>query len=217
MMLGMWKQAQKVAELVMEHVAQIRVAMDAFFQSTKAFLEDRDRERAETLATETHRAESEADDIRRRVEQKLLAGVLLAASRRQILEIMEQVDRLASSAQTALNYLLVQHVQIPPDILPLLLEILAESKTVFADVECGLKALFAGDRAQTSQCMTRIDQCESRVDKIEQRASRALFNMNLDLAHKMHVQSLIRSVVEISDRAQDLADSITRITAERAF
>ena len=216
-MFSPWRKATQVRGLVLEHVAQVRTTMEIFFESLRVHLEGGDTEKAEALSLEAHRAESAADDIRRRVEQKLVGGALLAPSRRQILEIIEQVDRLANSAEATLDYLFVQRVEIPEAIVPFLLRIAEESADVFHEVECGLQALFDGKRSESDACMVRIDHCESRVDEIERQAVKTLFRMDLELARKLHVYGLIESLVEISDRAEDLADRITLVTAEREF
>jgi len=216
-MLGIWKKSKEVQALVLEHLAQVRRTIDAFLGSASCYLARGDVDEADRLALETHRAEGVADDVRREVEKKLISGALLATSRRQVLEIIERVDTLANAAEGALDYLLTQRVEIPTEIVGRLIEILDATAEVFENVECGIRALFEGDRDETVACTERIDAGEGRIDRMERLATQEFFRMDLELAHKRHVHGFIDQLVKISDRAEDLADRVAMITAERAF
>jgi predicted phosphate transport protein (TIGR00153 family) len=216
-MLGRWKKSKEVKALVFEHLAQVRRTIDTFLESARCYVAVGDVEEADRLALETHRAEGVADDIRREVEKRLISGALLATSRRQVLEIIERVDTLANAAEGTLDYLLTQRVNIPSAAAARVLEILDATAEVFENVECGIRALFEGDRDATLACTERIDAGEGRIDRMERQATQELFRMELDLAHKRHVHGFIDQLVKISDRAEDLADRIAMITAERAF
>ena len=87
-MLGPWKKTRRVEELVLKHLTQVRRTIDLFLASAQVSFSDEDAEEADRLALETRRAEGAADDIRRKVEQALIGGALLAPSRRQILQII---------------------------------------------------------------------------------------------------------------------------------
>jgi uncharacterized protein len=216
-MLDGWRKARRVRDLVFEHVSQVGKAMCTFSRAVRSHLENEPDVDAEQLALDAHRAESAADDTRRRVEQELIRGALLAPSRRQILEVIEQIDDLAKPAERVLGFLFLQHVEIPSALIPDLIEILNEADTIFHEVECGLQSLFDGEQSEVYECMSRIDQSESRVDEIERRTMKDLFDMDLDLARKNQLSRVIEAMVEISDRGEDLADRITLVTAERAF
>jgi len=216
-MFGQWKKSEAVQTLVFEHLTQVRATIDAFLASARSYLRDGDADEADRLAFETHRAEGRADDVRRKVERALIGGALLATSRRQILEIIERVDTLANAAEATLDYLLVQRVDVPGSIVPFLLQILDATGTVFDDVERAIHALMGGKREETIACTERIDAGEGAIDEIERKATKTLFGSDLEMAGKIHVHGLIDALVKISDRAEDLADRIAMITAEKAF
>ena len=216
-MFGAWKKAQQVQGLVFEHLAQVRRNIDLFLDSARAYFTEGGGEEAERLALETHRAEGAADDVRRRVEMALIKGALLAPSRRQVLEIIERVDTLANAAEATLDYLLVQQVDVPAEIVPVLREILDLTAHVFENVECGIHALFEGNRDRVTECMEEIERGEGKIDHLERGANKTLFRLDCEMARKLHVYGLIDNLVKISDRAEDLSDRIAMITAERAF
>lgn len=216
-MFAFWKKGEQVQELVLKHIAHVQQAMVLFAQATRAYFVEKDAEKATRLMLDTHRAESKADDVRREVERTMVAGALLAPSRRQVLLLVDRVDSLANAAQGTLHYLLGQSVAVPAEIEPFLLEILEETEELFGEVECGIRSLLSGHGDTALGCAERIDQHESAVDRLETKATRVLFDLPIELALKIHVQGYIVRLVEISDRAEDLADQMSLVAAERAF
>ncbi len=205
-----WK---RVEELVKEHLQQVEEAIETFQKAIAAYLRGDDTE-AEELAYATHRAEGRADDVRRKVETEILRGALLASSRRDILEIIEGVDKLANAAEATLDYLIPQRVDIPPEIEPEIQAIAAKSADIFTEVKTALHLLFT-DMRQVLGSTRKIENLESEVDHLERTAIEKLFRMDIDLARKIHVRDFIEVLVELSDRAEDLSDRIEIMVALR--
>ena len=211
------KRKATIERLVLEHLAQVRESVDRFGEATRGFFSDEDAEKAASFALETHRAEGRADDLRREVERSLISGALLAPSRRQILEVIDGVDTLANAAESTLDYLLIQRVDVPSELVHGVLQILDVTLDIFEEVECAVRLLFTGPREKTIECTERIEHREGKVDQIEHDLTNRLFRLNLDLAQKLHVAGYIEELVEISDRAEDLADRIALVIAERVI
>lgn len=216
-MLGLWKRGEQVNDLILRHVAHVRQAISLCGDATRAYFVDKDAEKARRLMVETHTAESHADDVRREVEKTLVQGALLASSRRQLLLVVDGIDELANAAQGTLHYLVNQSVAVPPEVVPLALKILEESEALFEDVDCAIRSLLTGDAKTAMQCAERIDQHESAVDRLDAEATRTMFSLDIELARKLHVRGYFGVLVLISDRAEDLADQIALVAAERAL
>ena len=215
--MRLWKKRDEVRDLVFDHLACVSTALHAFEQATRAYFVDSDHKKAAEFALETHRAEGKADDIRRSVEKAMISGALLPPSRRQILEVVERVDTLANAAEASLDSLLLQHVKVPEASISSILEILEESMAIFKEVECCIQSLFAGKPDEALQCADRVEQAEGRVDQVERETLKHLFSMDIELAEKLHITGYLVDLVKISDRAEDLADRIALIVAERAY
>jgi len=211
-MLG--RKQKEVQALVREHLELVGETIQLFLESIRAYLIDGDVEKASERALETHRAEGRADDARRRVENHLLSGLLLPNSRKDILGLIEQVDRLANAAEGTLDYLLIQRVDIPGEIASMLLEIADLSGTVFSETRAAVEALFA-DIKHAVEHTRKIESLEGDVDHLERKAGKALFKMEIELARKLQVYGFIKSLVKLSDRAEDLSDLIEIMVAER--
>jgi len=212
--MGLWKKQRAIEALVLRHVECVDEAIGFFQEGFFAFLDREDVDRAGQLALETHKAEGRADDVRREVEVELLRGALLAHSRRDILEIIEGVDKLANSGEAVLDYLLVQRVRIPDAIKPELREIGVKLREIFEQVKLALHQLFH-DMDQALEHTKAIEAKEGEVDQLERSAIKAVFKMDLELAEKLQLRDLVEELVEFSDRAEDLSDRIDIMIAER--
>ncbi|MCK4571038.1 TIGR00153 family protein [Candidatus Bipolaricaulota bacterium] len=209
-----WKKQKEIEGLVFEHLDRVDKSLQYFIQSLNAYVQEGDIEKADQMAFETHKAEGQADDVRRRVETQLLAGALMPASRRDILQLVEQVDRLANAAENALDHLLIQRIEIPDVMRPAILEITSKTELIFSHVKSAISNLFKEMEAALEHT-AQIEHIEGEIDHIERKVLKQLFEQDLDLAHKLQVNGFVRSVVELSDRAEDLSDHIELMVAQR--
>jgi predicted phosphate transport protein (TIGR00153 family) len=209
-----WRKHKEIEALVLEHLGHVDATLQAFSRSLDAYLRQGDVETADRYALETHQAEGRADDARRRIETQLLSGSLLPTSRRDILEIIEQVDRLANAAEEILDYLLLQRVEVPDEIMPQITEIGVQSNNAFDEVKKAVTSLFQ-NVDQALEHTKLIEQLEGEVDHLERRATKRLFALDIELARKLQISGFIQRLVRLSDRAEDLSDLIELVVAAR--
>ena len=209
-----WRKHKEIEALVLEHLGHVDATLQAFSRSLDAYLREGDAETADRYALETHQAEGRADDARRRIETQLLSGSLLPTSRRDILQIIEQVDRLANAAEEILDYLLLQRVEVPDEIMPQITEIGAQSSNAFDEVKEAVTSIFR-NVDQALEHTKAIEQLEGDVDHLERRATKRLFALDIELARKLQISGFIQRLVRLSDRAEDLSDLIELIVAAR--
>jgi len=211
-----WKKGKRIEELVLRHLRQVDTALGTFHEALLAYVIDRDIPRAKALALETHKAEGRADDIRREVERELLAGALLAPSRRDILEIIEQIDRLANSGETVLDTLLIERMEIPSEIVPYVEETAAATEKIVAEVNEAVRCLFH-NVSEVVEHTRAIERLEGEIDRHVREAMRTVFKMEIDLARKLQLRNLLEQLEDLSDRAEDLSDRIDVMVAERRY
>jgi len=208
-----WRKQKEIESLVLEHLGHVDATLQSFARSLTAYFEG-DSETADSLALETHRAEGQADDVRRRIEAQMLSGSLLPTSRRDILQIIDQVDRLANAAEEILDYLLLQRVRVPGEIMPEIAEIGELSSRAFGEVKGAVGSLF-GRIDEALEHTKAIEHLEGEVDHLERKATKKLFELDIELAQKLQVSGFMQRLVRLSDRAEDLSDLIELIVAAR--
>ncbi len=208
-----WKKQKEIETLVLKHLEKVEESLTHFQEALAAYLSG-EMEKAGELSLATHTAEGRADDVRREVEAALLGGALLAPSRRDILEVIEQVDKLANAGEETLDYLILQQISIPDPLKPFIREIADKTKEIAAEVNSAMRLLF-DDMNSALEHTKQIEIKESEVDRVERDAIKMVFKMEIDLAAKLQLYGLIEVLVEISDRAEDLSDRIDMMISQR--
>ena len=209
----LWGKQKKIEALVIKHLDKVVETLDNFQDALYSYLGG-DIDQADRLALATHQAESRADDIRREVEAQLLGGALLAPSRRDILEVIERVDGLANAGEAALDYIMLQHVEIPNEIKGQLHSIGEKTGEISREVKQAMQMMFDDLRSVTEHTKA-IEIKEGEIDRLERDAIKLVFGMDIGLAEKLQLREMIEQLVEISDRAEDLSDRIDIMVVER--
>ncbi len=212
---GLWKAESDINEMIEDHVDLVDRTLKKFKEGMCLWVEEGDLDRANELALETHNLEGNADDLRRKIEMKLINGALLARSRRPLLDIVERTDKLANAAEASMDFTLLQKINPPEDLAPIIKEIVDLSVKIVDEVKLGLKALFGGDE-DVLQYTEAIERIEGEIDDLERDFIQELFELEeLELAEKILLREYLETVVEISDRAEDLSDEMETLTATR--
>ena len=154
------------------------------------------------------------DNFHREVEAQLLGGALLAPSRRDILEVIERVDSLANAGEAALDYIMLQHVEIPNEIKGQLRGIGEKTGEISREVKQAMQMMF-DDLSHVTEHTKAIEIKEGEIDRLERDAIKLVFGMDIGLAEKLQLREMIEQLVEISDRAEDLSDRIDIMVVER--
>jgi len=201
--------------MIQRHVGLVEETLKKFQEGMCLWVDENDLERANELALETHNLEGEADDLRREIEMKLINGALLARSRRPLLDIIERTDKLANAAEAAMDFTLLQRIEPPKELVPLTEEIVDLSVEIVTEVKKGLECLFGGN-GEVLQFTESIEELEGEIDDLERDFIQELFQLeHLDLSEKILLRQYLETLVEISDRAEDLSDEMEILTATR--
>lgn len=207
-----WKQSKRVEELVNRHLTLVDATLRTFQEAISAYLDGDPK--ADSLAQRVHEHESRADDVRREVIAELLQGALLSNYRGDMLRLVEQTDLLANTADSLVNYLVLQQIRIPKPIQGQVRRICDKSIAILDELCVAVRALFS-DMRNVLKHTRQIEKLEGEIDQIEKTAIRDLFDMDLSLAEKLWIRDFISHLAQLSDRAEDLSDLIEIIVAKR--
>lgn len=213
--MGLWDSEAKVEGLVEKHLEYVEKVFTRFGEGMKVWLEDGDIQKAKDLAREIRNLEGRADDIRRDVEKELIGGALLAHSRGQIMELVGGVDKLANAGEASMNFAALQEIQVPEGLKPLVIDIVDRTLEIMDHVHDGVIDLMEGKEEEAREATKAIEIGEGDVDDLERDFIRELFATELELAEKILLRQYLETLVEVSDRAEDLSDRLDTILAIR--
>jgi uncharacterized protein len=188
--------------------------VEEFRKSFTRYCASSDLDQLREDVVRVHKAESEADDIRREVETTMYSKALFPESRGDVLGLLEALDRIPNQAEAVVRLIVNQYVSVPEEYHAQLQELVDVCcRCVDATLEASAKVL--SDFANAASIVGRIDELESQADGIEAALLQRIFSSDLDTLGKMQMRELVQSIADISDRAENVGDRLRIIVAKR--
>ena len=94
---------KKVESSLAEYREKVSTCLEVFENSILQYLETSDKSELEKNCVEIHKAESQADDIRREIEVMMYSKALFPESRGDILVMLETMDRVPNQAEATIH------------------------------------------------------------------------------------------------------------------
>jgi len=162
------------------------------------------------------RAESQADFLRRDIERMLYEHELLPDSRGDLLNLLEECDRVANRIESVIRNVSMRRVEIPSELNRCVAEILVPSQSAVETLMAAVRLLFV-EPAKVKPAVDDIDRLESECDQIQHTTIRSIYGMDLELARKMQLEALIKDLGSIADRAEGAAHALEIISIKRTL
>lgn len=204
-----FKKEKEVIDLIEQHVAKLEVCLTTAMHTVQAYLED-DIPRAKVMARKTDALESDADDIRLQIREKLYSGAYMPLLREDIHRLVESLDRVVNAAEKCCDTFLNQRPDIPeklkPDYLSIVQVALGIGEPLKGAVLCYLRGVCPID--VTRQHTKEVALTETKVDNLEWDLTKKIFSSDLTYGHKVHLRRCLDSIASVADRAEDSADQL---------
>ena len=209
------KKEKKVCDLLETLIATVEKCVCSSGDSVRFYLDEK-REELEKAAVRVGELEREADGLWRQIYQELSAGAFLPILRGDIHNLVEQVDDLADVADDLNDFIVNERPDIPKTYFPSLLLILAKTEEQINLIHLGITRVFSGVKSKTGEIneILQISNIEHEVDLVEKDLLRAIFSSRLDLAKKLHLKQFVSTLTDISDDADDVADSLKELVVK---
>ena len=212
----MFAKNRKLLEGLEEYLKVVQETLDEFVLAIKYAMNEGLDEHFEVLARQTHSKESNADDIRRQIEQDMYAKSLLPESRSDLLEIIEQLDRIPSQAESILNMFLTQRTPLIEAIKPDMLELVGISaETVTQTIEATRDCFNSSGKIK--ELSRLIDNNESIGDRLERKMIKTIFAQKIDAGEKLIQKEFILEVGAICDLCERVKDKLVITSIKRTI
>ncbi len=160
------------------------------------------------------KVEGKGDDMRRDIEAQLYVQTLIPESREDVLILLEGLDDVIDHAKAILSDFKIETPEIPESLHEKL------RKLAGLSVECA-NALMQASRSyfydvnSVKDSLHRIKFYESESDYAARKLKEELFEMEIDLARKLHVKNFIRAIDQIADFAEDTSNHLSIAAMKR--
>ena len=179
-----------------------------FFEAVLAEDWEQANERQQTIS----RLENDADDLKHELRMNLPSGLMMAMSRRDLLEVLSMQDKVANKSKDIAGLILGRKMQFPKEVGKNLQELIHRSVDAVTQAQTTINELdelvetgFRGREVELVEAMVnRLDEIESESDKIEVTVRGMVFEIENDLppVHVMFIYQVIDWAGELADLAQ---------------
>lgn len=215
-MAGFWGDTDKIVDLFEEHEETVQSCLEKFIKTIELYIDEGGSEKVKNLSTEVHELETKADEIRRKIIKLLIKEkFLLPNTRRDFLNLLEYLDKVADYAEAALDYVILQDMDISEIGKNYLSDVLAMTLEQYNLLKKAVRLLFENiDDAY--EYVTKIEEIESQIDDIERiLISRISKRDELSYGLKGLYRDFVTMIANISDVIEDAGDEIELIIAMR--
>ncbi|MDR7523400.1 MAG: TIGR00153 family protein, partial [Armatimonadota bacterium] len=199
---------REVRELILQHLDKVGEVVARTRDVLEDYLAGR-LEAAKAGAINVDHLETDADRLRRSVNDLLYRGAFLPIFRSDLHDFVERMDMIADAAETTCDFLLGQRPEIPAELADALRQILTHTQDAYAALHEAVHTFFTtADEATIRDRLTVVGITESTIDDIEWKLTRQIFTSDLSLAAKIHLNQFLETLTEISDQVEDTGDRL---------
>lgn len=210
----LFRQQRQVTRLFLSYMETWRKCAETFVRAMNFYLEQGLCDEFSYLCEQTHKLESQADDIRRDIEFQLYSKALLPESRGDIFGVLETIDRVINKAESVLFQIQLENISLPGEMKGHITRI-----TTITD-ECLQLVYDAASRcfdknADIIGLADLIDEKESRCDHAEREAMRTIFNSDMEWHLRFQLKNLVSELGNITDRSEEVSDRLVITSIKR--
>lgn len=184
-----------------------------FKQGIKYFLEEQTEE-FESRLVSIDTTESDADNLRRKIEKRLYTETLIPESRGDVLGLLEACDKVLNKTAETLHQFSVEIPFILPEVKNYFIELTDISVSALEEMVAAVRSYFA-DINQVRDHINKVQLYESESDKIAEKIKRIVFRSDIRLSQKMHMRYFALHIESIADEAEDVCDRLSIAAVKR--
>lgn len=203
-----------VEEFVFDYLRQWRRCLEGFKNAMKVYLTDGLGEKFDYYVEHTHKMESRADDLRKKIEWEMYSKALLPESRGDILGFLETMDKIPNKAESILYQIQLQRLKLPKELIPNIQRIVDLSCHAIQLVYEAATGLIS-QKGDIHKLADEIDDKESECDHVERDTIAKIFTMDIETAEKALLKELIIELGTLTDRAENVSDRLTILSVKR--
>ena len=207
----------KHSEITKEAIEKLNAAFNLFFE--------RDYSMMETLCKEVIDLETDADNIKAKIREKLPSGILMPVSRGDILDLIDHQDKIADQAENLAQWLLIKEtdsiplkmVEFMKKIMDLNVKIAEAYLNAVKEFKDVIETIFM--KKEINDVMKYIEiaeNLEGEIDRIQFTLRNSFFDFKeIDPVSLYYTTKIIDIISDISDKAEASVHRLRILIAEK--
>ncbi|MFI3241635.1 MAG: DUF47 family protein [Alphaproteobacteria bacterium] len=158
--------------------------------------------------------EHDADTLRRGIEESLYSQNLIPDVRADVLELIEQLDKVINKYDEVSYRFYVEQPDIPEIYHKKILELVDWVVDCTENLKIASRSFFKNLSAVRDYSQ-KVYFIEHETDLVSGELKREIFNSDIELAHKMQLRDFINDIADIADIAEDCVDALAIFSIKR--
>ncbi|MBQ7304435.1 MAG: DUF47 family protein [Alphaproteobacteria bacterium] len=188
------------------HDKIIEISM-VFKKAVNVYLKEKRSAEYRHLSKEIKEIEHDADALRREIENRLYAHNLVPDFRGNILELVENLDKVVNEIDDVTHKFYIEQTDIPEMYHEQFKELAGQVCECVENLAIASRAFFK-DFTAVRNYAKKVYWLEHESDKTSAKLKEDIFSSNLELAQKLQLGSVISEVADIADLAENCIDQL---------
>ena len=190
----------------MLHDKIIEVAM-VFKKAVNVYLQEKRSTDYRKLSKEIKIIEHDADCLRRDIENRLYSQNLIPDLRGNVLELVENLDKVINEFDEVAHQFYIEQPEIPEKYFERFKELVSQVCECAENLSMASRSFFR-DLSIVRDYAQKVYWLEHESDKTSASLKEAVFASDLELAHKLQLESFLSEVADVADLAEDCVDRL---------
>ncbi|MFW5980629.1 MAG: DUF47 domain-containing protein [Halanaerobiaceae bacterium] len=210
-----WGRFEEIEKLFANFNECVQECLFCSLEAILEYINNYENEEVERLTRIVHRAESEADEYRREIINKLLQGTLMPNTRGDLMNLIEDIDDIADNAEDVLDSTLFIALDLSELNQQQIEDMVEQIKKQYQKLARAVSNIFT-DMSQAMTDAGQLENIESSIDDIEENIIRKISKRDdLELAQKLAYRDTISEISDLADTIENAGDIIEIIVATR--
>ena len=205
--LSLFSQTKQLEQKIDVMLDKIIEAAMVFKKATDIFLKEKRSAAYRKLSKEIKTIEHDADGLRREIENRLYAQNLIPDFRGNILELVENLDKVINEFDDVAHKFYIEQPEIDPKYHEHFRELVGQVCECAENLAMASRAFFR-DLPAVRDYAKKVYWLEHESDKTTESLKEAVFDSDLALAHKLQLESFLSEVADIADLAENCIDQL---------
>ncbi|MBO6281162.1 MAG: DUF47 family protein [Alphaproteobacteria bacterium] len=201
---------QKIDEM---HDKVIECSM-YFQEAIDTFLKEKRSQNYRRISKKIKDIEAQADDLRREIESGLYIHNLIPDLRADVLQMVENIDKVINEFDEVAHKFYIEQPDLPEKFQPKFKTLVKQVSECAENMAIASRAFFR-DFATVRDYSKKVYLLEHESDKTWASLKQDVFDSDMELAHKIQLNTLVGDVADIADKAEDCIDAVLIFTIKR--
>ena len=214
MKFSMFSGTRELEEKIDEMHDKIIESAMCFKNAFDIYLKEKRSQNYRRASKKMKHIEADADDLRREIESKLYIHNLIPDLRADVLQMVENIDKVINEFDEVAHKFYIEQPDIPEKYQPKFRKLVSEVSECAENMAIASRAFFR-DFTTVRDYAKKVYFLEQESDKTWAGLKQEVFDSDMELAHKIQLNTLIEDVADVADRAEDCIDALLIFTIKR--